>query len=271
MEGGRMGIRKTPLQKEWESLCKKEQAFLARGRSKKEPALNRLLTDKAPEKLRHALDAAFEKTFLLIFQKGTGLIEKTYSRMALEQAYKINFYVDELRDDRKSLRAFSKGADRTGAVHLLLSGVGGVGMGLFGIGLPDVPLFTGMVLKCVYEIALQYGFEYDSESERYFILLVIEGAVSLGDRLMETDRKIEAYSLAPRLPEGCSLAGQASETSGALSEAVLNLKFLQGIPIVGVVGGAGDAVYMKRISEYANIKYRKRFLRRRKIRKELQP
>jgi len=268
-----MGIRnrKTPLEKEWDSLCKKEQAFLARGRSKKGPALNRLLADKAPEKLRHALDAAFEKAFLLIFEKGTGLIEKTYSRESLEQAYKINFYADELRGDRKSLRAFSKGADRTGAFHLLLSGGAGVGMGLLGIGLPDVPLFTGMVLKCVYEIALQYGFEYDSEPERYFILLLIEGAVSRGDRLMEADRKIEAYSLVPGLPEGCPLAGQAAATGAALSEALLNLKFLQGIPIVGAVGGAGDAVYMKRISEYANIKYRKRFLRRRKNRKGLQP
>lgn len=266
-----MGIKKTPLQKEWEALRNRERAFLERGKSKKEPALNRLLTDKAPEKLRRALDAGFEKAFLLIFEKGTGLIEKTYSRKALEQTYKINFYTDRLRGDRKSLQAFSKGADRTGAVHLLLSGGTGVGMGLLGIGLPDIPVFTGMVLKCVYEIALRYGFEYDSESERYFILLVIEGAVSRGDRLMEADRAIEAYSLDPRLPEGRSLAGQASATSKALSDALLNLKFLQGIPVVGVVGGAGDAVYMKRISEYANIKYRKRFLRRCKVRKGLQP
>jgi len=264
MEGGRM--RKTPLQKEWDSLCKKEQAFLERGRAKKNPALNRLLADKVPEKLRRALDAGFEKAFRLMFEKGTGLLEKTYSREALEQTYKINFYADRVRGSRKSLRAFSKGADRTGNLHLLLSGGAGIGMGLLGIGLPDIPVFTGMVLKCVYEIALQYGFEYDSESERYFILLVIEGAVSRGDHLTEIDRRIEAYSLTPRLPEDRSLAGQVSETSRALSEALLYLKFLQGIPIAGVVGGAGDAVYMKRISEYANLKYRKRFLRRCRVR-----
>ena len=44
------------------------------------------------------------------------------------------------------------------------------------------------------------------------------------------------------------------------------MKFLQGIPIVGVVGGAADAVYMKQILEYANIKYKHRFLLKRKWR-----
>lgn len=38
------------------------------------------------------------------------------------------------------------------------------------------------------------------------------------------------------------------------------MKFLQGIPVVGAVGGIYDAVYMKRITEYANLKYKKRFL-----------
>ena len=38
------------------------------------------------------------------------------------------------------------------------------------------------------------------------------------------------------------------------------MKFLQGIPVVGAVGGAYDAVYMKRITEYAELKYRHRYL-----------
>ena len=38
------------------------------------------------------------------------------------------------------------------------------------------------------------------------------------------------------------------------------MKFLQGIPVVGAVGGIYDEVYMKRITEYANLKYKKRFL-----------
>ena len=37
-----------------------------------------------------------------------------------------------------------------------------------------------------------------------------------------------------------------------------------GVPIAGVAGGVGDAVYMKRITEYAGLKYQKRYLQRRK-------
>jgi len=39
------------------------------------------------------------------------------------------------------------------------------------------------------------------------------------------------------------------------------MKFLQGIPLVGAVGGVYDVVYMKQITEYAKIKYQRRFLR----------
>ena len=42
------------------------------------------------------------------------------------------------------------------------------------------------------------------------------------------------------------------------------MKFLQGIPLLGAVGGAYDVVYLKRITEYANLKYKKRFLLKKK-------
>jgi len=38
------------------------------------------------------------------------------------------------------------------------------------------------------------------------------------------------------------------------------MKFLQGIPIAGVIGGMYDAVYMKKITDYAEMKYKRRFL-----------
>ena len=42
------------------------------------------------------------------------------------------------------------------------------------------------------------------------------------------------------------------------------MKILQGIPIVGAIGGAYDVVYLKKITEYANLKYKKRFLVKKK-------
>ena len=56
-------------------------------------------------------------------------------------------------------------------------------MGVLGIGLPDIPVFTGMILKNIYETALHYGYSYESREEKYFILLLIQGAISYAETL----------------------------------------------------------------------------------------
>lgn len=99
-----------PCEKEWEALLKKEQRLLEKRKEKKETALNRLLAEKVPEKLQHTLDIAFEKAFHLIFEKGTGIIEKTYQKDKLEKEFKVNLYADQIYGTRKTLRKFSKKA-----------------------------------------------------------------------------------------------------------------------------------------------------------------
>ena len=202
--------------------------------------------------------------FALIFEKGTGVIEKTYQRTKLEQDYQVRQYMADVKQNSKSLRSFSKKARDTGTKNLLLSGVSGIGMGVLGIGLPDIPVFTGMILKNIYETALQYGYSYESREEKYFILLLIRGAVSYGDTLCEIDGKVNEFIRNGILPEEYQDKEQIEQTAGALSKELLYMKFLQGIPVVGAVGGAYDAVYMKRITEYAELKYRHRYLAGRK-------
>ena len=53
---------------------------------------------------------------------------------------------------------------------------------------------------------------------------------------------------------------QIRRTSDALAGELLYLKFVQGLPVVGMVGGVSDMVYQKRISDYAAVKYKRRFL-----------
>ncbi len=65
----------------------------------------------------------------------------------------------------------------------MLSGVSGIGLGVLGIGLPDIVLFTALMLRSVYEIALNYGFDYHSKQEKRFVLLLIQGALSYGTDL----------------------------------------------------------------------------------------
>lgn len=227
---------------------------------KKESILNQKLEEKIPPKLQGTLDAAFAKAFALIFEKGTGVIEKTYQREKLEQDYQVRQYTADVKQDSKSLRAFSKKARDTGTKNLLLSGASGIGMGVLGIGLPDIPVFTGMILKNIYETALHYGYSYESREEKYFILLLIQGAISYGETLCEIDGKLNEFISCGTLPEEYQEKKQIEETAGALSKELLYMKFLQGIPVVGAVGGAYDAIYMKRITEYAGLKYRHRYL-----------
>ncbi len=258
--------RKNPLDIEWQKLEKKEQKFLTARESKKVSVLNRTLEEKVPAKLQQTLDKAFAKAFGMIFENGTGLIEKTFKPEELKKDYKINEYTDEIRHNKKSIKAFSKKAESAGTLNLVVSGAAGVGMGVLGIGIPDIPVFTGIVLKSIYEIALSYGYPYDTIEEKGFILLLIQGAVSYGQDMTEINGQIDTYIQTAKLPSGYEEKLQIEKTASGLSKELLYMKFLQGIPVVGAVGGIYDAVYMKRITEYANLKYKKRFLLKKKKR-----
>ena len=245
---------------ELKQLILKENRFIAGRRNKKESAIKRFLADKVPEKLSESINVAFSKAFSIIFDKGTSIIELTYKKDELEKDFQVDLYSARIRGTRKSLKKLSNKADVAGGVNLAASGVSGIGMGLLGMGLPDIPVFTAMILRCIYEIAIRYGFGYETEEEKYFILLLIEGAVSYGSHLEKVNSKIEEYISNPVLPENYNRTSQILNTSSVLSTELLYMKFLQGVPIVGVVGGAYDVIYMNNISKYARMKYKKRFL-----------
>lgn len=257
-------LKKSALQKEWDDLLKKEEKLLVSRENKKESKLNQFLAEKVPEKLQGTLDAAFAKAFYLIFDKGTGVIEKTYKKENIKQEYQINEFTADVKQNRRSLRKISKKASAAGTANLLISGTAGIGMGLIGVGIPDIPVFTSLMLKNIYEIALNYGFGYETIQERYFILKVIEASVSHGERMRELDEEINRFMDTESLPEGYRTNEQVKQAAGSLSKELLYMKFLQGTPIVGAVGGAYDVIYMRQITEYAKLKYRRRFLERQK-------
>lgn len=250
--------KKDPLIKEMEYLKKQEIRFLNKRKEKKETKLNQFLKEKVPDKLQDTLDGAFAKAFALIFEKGTGVIEKTYQKEKAEARFLANEYENSKKNSRRTLKAFSKKAGNTGKKNLLLSGVSGVGLGVLGIGIPDIFVFTAMILKNIYEIALNYGYNYEAEEERYFILLLIKGAVSYGDEMEMIDHEINSYIENETMPDDYSQEEQIKKTSAGLSKELLYMKFLQGIPVAGAIGGAYDVIYMKQISDYADLKYRRR-------------
>ncbi len=259
-----MAAKKSAVDIEWWQFQKKEQKFLENRSEKKDAFLSKKLEEKVPPKLQGTLDTAFAKAFAMIFEKGTGVIEKTYKKDELQKSFKINEYADEVWQTRGSLKVFEKKAEKAGWLNMLMSGTAGIGMGVLGVGIPDIVLFTGFILRSIYEIALDYGYDYESEEERRFILLLIEGAVSYGADLRAIDDAINVYIERGKVPEDYVEKQQIEQTAAGLSKELLYMKFLQGIPIVGAVGGAYDVVYLKRITEYANLKYKKRFLWKKK-------
>lgn len=256
-----MTKRKTPLQKELILLEKQEKRYLEHRQSQSDSKLNKFLEDKVPDKLQKTLEKAFASAFKLIFVKGVSVIEKTYKKQEIEKDFKVQDYASQIKNDRKSLRAIRKNAGNTGKMNTLASGTAGLGMGLIGVGIPDIPVFTGFLLRSIYQIALKYGFSYEEEKEKKWILLLIQGAASYGEQQKAADKAVESYIQNGFFDSCNSLDEIIQETAQILSGELLYMKFLQGIPIVGVVGGAFDFKYMKEITTYAEIKYRKRYYR----------
>lgn len=273
------------IEKEWQQLLRAEQSFLSRNTSPRLAGWQEKIAKFVPDKLENTLNTAFYKAFELIFDKGTGIIEKTYQKDKKEQNYKINAYAADVRNTRWSLRAFGREAAASKNFNMAVSTLEGVGMGILGMGIPDIPLFIAVLLKSIYEIALSYGFSYDSEQEQIFILKLIEIALSHDSALAEGNmelnlwmqgkksevvvtedgerQEVEVEHATARCFE-ISRSEQIKRTSDALAQELLYLKFVQGLPVVGVVGGLSDMVYQKKISDYAAMKYKRRFLEMRR-------
>ena len=261
-----MGIlkKRTPWEQEFREVWKREQKFLRQYDGKRESPINSAIEGIAPEKLLLTLHTAFEKAFAMIFEKGSGLIQKVGRQEDRRQAYQVREYALDLREDRKNLKAFSKAADKAGRGSVLLSGAAGMGMGLFGVALPDVPLFTAMLLKSVYETAESFGFPCEGEAERMYALRLMEAALCEGEDLRLRSRELDFYAQHGQWSHPMTMEAQIRVTARQVSEAVLYGKAVQNIPVVGAVGGVLDAVCLGRVQRYAAIKYRKRFLIRRR-------
>lgn len=255
-----MRFLKSALEKEWTKVEKEEFAFIDKAMHKEDSKLNQFLENKVPGGLQKTLDDTFAKAFQIVFDKGTDIIEKSYKKEDIEKDYQINAYAANVKENRKNLKAFSKKASGAGRTNLLISGVSGIGMGVLGIGIPDIVVFTSLMLRSVYEISLHYGFQYEDDEEKKFILLLIRGAVCHDTNLMKINNELNEFIVNGRFSENVDIDSCIKKTAGALSKELLYMKFLQGIPVVGVVGGAYDVLYMKQINKYAELKYRRRFL-----------
>ena len=264
---------------EWRLQNLKEESFLVKHVMDKTPKWVTLAEKKVPDSLQNTLETAFNKAFVTVFEKGSGVIEKTYRKKKQIKVFQDNKKeMDAAAFQGKVLRKFERQAKRTIYKNLTISMVEGIGLGLVGWGIPDIPIFVSIMLKSIYEIAISYGFQYTTEREKLFILKVIDTALKSGNTLREKDeelnRILDRYSAEElEYPQGESdvfvtelqIKRQIDSTADALSHALLYGKFVQGTMLIGVVGGAADVTCLKQITEYAALKYKRRFLMRQRL------
>ncbi len=228
---------------------------------KKLDSLMDKVENKIPEDLRSKLEAAFYKAFDIIFEKGTGVIDKTYDRKTMNMDFRA--YKSIIDKDSEALIHLRRKLDRSLKKDIMLTAAEGTGLGILGIGLPDIPIFIGVILRSIYKIASTYGFDCSDENEKCYILKLITGAMNKGEGRERTDRQIKRmeYLIDNNIFEA-DIEREMKRTAGVLANELLTYKFVQGLTFVGVIGGYTNVKVFKRIVTYAHLKYERRCLER---------
>lgn len=262
--------RITAYQKEWKYITKQEERLekAAMRQSTVGPSVlvwKEKLEQKIPVKIYDNLRAAFCKAFSVVFEQGTGIIEKTIRKDQLEKDYEIQNYAIGIKGTRKELKQLRKKAGASGVRDMAVTAAEGIGLGVLGIGLPDIVVFTGFILRGIYETALQYGFTYDATEEKLLILKMMEASLSRGEEWVRVNAEVDRILAKEWHGDHAEddVTQQIRRTADVFALDMLLAKFIQGLPLIGIVGGAGNPVYYGKVIRYAQLKYHKRYLRER--------
>lgn len=228
--------------------------------------LCRVLAERVPQGLTETLHRAFFHAFSLLFEKGEGIVRWAGRQQRREEAYQVRRFAADLpgrppisaglfqsrRQDRPGQRGAGWCAGRRiGAVGDWIAGYSAL--------YPDAPEnHSG-------DGPVSFGFTGSELEEQIWILRLIEAALSDGAELEERNQALNGFIQDGTWPDSPVLEQQMQQTAHSLSQAMLYWKFVQGIPLVGAVGGAWDAVCLRRVQRYAAIKYSRRFLIDRKL------
>lgn len=261
--------RDAALAKELLAVEKQEKKMEQAALKAKPAAWKTELESRIPEKVYIGLKSAFCKGFDLVFDQGRAIIEKGYNKENIQADHSIRDFAVQVKGGRKELRKIHKSAKQSDLLNLAVTTVEGVGLGALGVGMPDIVLFLGTLLKGVYETALNYGFDYESRQEQIFILKMMQTVLSTGEDWVHRNTEVDemlTWETVGITDEDFKL--QMKETASAFAVDMLLLKFIQGLPVVGVIGGAANPVYYSKVMKYVQMKYRKRYLLNKKEKPE---
>ena len=151
-------------------------------------------------------------------------------------------------------------SDLSSLVNMTATTVEGVGLGLLGVGLPDVVCFIGMITRGAFELSLKYGYDYSLPEEKYFILKMIEVALAKDEAWKSINDELDEFIEEPIYVSDGEIERQMKRTAEAMALEMVMLKFVQGLPVIGVLGGISNPVYYGKIMSYVKLKYYKRYL-----------
>ena len=192
----------TALEKEWKRLLAKEEKMFSSAENRKETKLDEKIKEltgkieeKIPEKLSATLDVAFYKAFLMIFEKGTGVIEKTFKGDELQLEFQVNDFRVDKKPTKRSLRKLEAVGKKSKLLNSAVTTVEGIGLGVLGVGIPDIPVFLSMLLKGMYETAASYGYDYNKKEEQILILRIIQHLIITPDAFLITRSAVQVFHM----------------------------------------------------------------------------
>lgn len=242
-------------QREWARQTREENRWRRQAAHRQPGKLHIQLEEKVPQAVRETLTAAFGSAFSAALA-GEPLLRRTTSSRAearrLAQADRQLRTVERFGSVRNTGRSAVIPAAAAAAVR-------GTGLGLLGIGLPDIPLFTASLLRSMGQIARGYGYGTSTRRERRIMLLMLNAALTDGPDYSQAAERLDQVMMGTRMDETPERE-LARQVAGKLAERLLYAKFLQGIPLAGAVGGVLDSRLTAQLLDYAALKYNRRFL-----------
>lgn len=246
--------------KELLALQKRENRMERSALKATTPEWKQKLESKIPQKVYSGLESAFCKAFSVVFNQGSSIIEKGCNKENAKADFAVKDYAVQVKGGRRELKQLQKGASQSNLLNLAITSAEGVGLGALGIGMPDIVLFIGMLLKGIYETALNYGYGYESIDERYLILKMMAASLSTGEEWRSLNKDVDNLLSIEAVITEEQFQAQLKATASVFAMDMLLLKFIQGLPVVGIIGGAANPVYYSKVMKYVQLKYRKRYL-----------
>ena len=256
--------REAALAKELLAVEKHEKKMEQAALTAKPAPWKKELESHIPEKVYTGLENIFCKGFGVVLDQGRIIIEKSYKKDDLQADYIIRDFAVQLKGGRKELKQMQKSAKQSDLVNMAVTTAEGIGLGVLGIGMPDIVLFLGNLLKGVYETALNYGFDYEIRQEQLLILKMMQTALSNGEAWSQRNAELDdLLALETVHIDDAVFKQQVKETASAFAMDMLLLKFIQGLPVIGIMGGVANPIYYSKVMKYVQLKYRKRYLLKR--------